>query len=76
MIGHVIIDFIKNDIAIVVICNDNLCRATIRLSMNNTGKHLSYPLMKAKIFILSCNAEINKYEVQQVDTGILFRPFI
>jgi hypothetical protein len=29
--------------------------------------------MKAKIFILPCNAEIRKYEVQQLDMGILFR---
>jgi hypothetical protein len=31
-----------------------------------------YPGIKAKIFILSCNAEIRKYEVQQIDIGILF----
>jgi hypothetical protein len=35
--------------------------------------YLSYPLMEAQIFILSCNVEIKKYKLQQVDIGILFR---
>ncbi len=73
MIGHVITNSIKNDIAVLVSFNDNLCRATIRLSVDKIGKFLNYPLMKGKIFILSCNAELRKYEVQQVDIGILLR---
>ncbi len=73
MTGHVITNFIKNDITVLVSCNDNPCRATTRLSIDNTGKYFSYPMMKAKVFILSCNTEIKKYKVQQVDIGILFR---
>jgi hypothetical protein len=63
----------KNDIAVLVSFNDNLCRATTRLSVDKIGKYLNYPLMKGKMFILSCNAEIRKYEVQQLDIGILFQ---
>jgi hypothetical protein len=44
-----------------------------QLLIDNTWKDLSYPLMEAKIFILSCNVEINKYRLQQVDNGILCR---
>ncbi len=73
MTGHIIINFSNNDIGVLVSFNGNLCRATTRLSFDNTGKYLSYPLMKAKIFILSCSAEIRKYEIQHVDIGILFR---
>jgi hypothetical protein len=73
MAGNVIINFIKNDIGVLVSCNDNLCRATTQLLINNAWKYLSYPLMEAKIFILSCNVEIKKYRLQQVDIGILFR---
>ncbi len=43
-----------------------------QLLIDSTWKFLSYPLMEAKIFILSCNAEIRKYELQQLDIGILF----
>jgi len=73
MTEYVITDFIKNNIAFFVSFHDNLWRATTRLSPDNTGKYLRYPRMKAKLFILSCNAEIRKYEVQQIDIGILFR---
>jgi hypothetical protein len=71
MIGHVKTNSIKNDIAVLVSLKDNLCRATIRLSVDKKGKFSNYPLMKDKIFILSYNSEIRKYEVQQVDIGIL-----
>jgi hypothetical protein len=76
MTGHVITNFTKDEIAVLITCNDNLCRATTRLSIDNTGIYLSYRLMKAKIFILSHNAEIKKYQLQQIDIGILFRPSI
>jgi len=76
MTGHVITNFTTDEIVLLTSCNDNLCRATTRLSIDNTGIYLSYPLMKAKIFILSRNAEIKKYELQQVDIGIVFRPSI
>jgi hypothetical protein len=73
MTGHVIINSIKNYITVLVSFNDNLCRAVTRLSIDRIGKYLNYPLMKGKIFILSRNAEIIKYEAQQLDIGILFR---
>jgi hypothetical protein len=44
-----------------------------QLLIDNAWKYLRYPLMEAKIFILSCNVEINKYRLQQVDIGIFFR---
>jgi hypothetical protein len=31
-----------------------------RVLIDNIWKYLSYPLMEAKIFILSCNVEIKK----------------
>jgi hypothetical protein len=43
-----------------------------QLLIDNTLKYLSYPLIEAKIFILSCNVEIKKHKLQQVDIGILF----
>jgi hypothetical protein len=73
MAGNVVTNFIKNHIAVLVSCNDNLCRAMTQLLVDNAWKYLNYPLMEAKIFILSCNVEINKYRLQQVDIGILFR---
>jgi hypothetical protein len=72
MAGNVITNFIKNDIAVLVSCYDNLCRATTQLLIDNVWKYLSYPLMEAKIFIISCNVEIKKYKLQQVDIGVLF----
>jgi len=60
MAGNVLIDFMKNDIAVLISCNDNLCRATTQLLMDNAWKYLSYPLMEAKLFIVSCNVEIKK----------------
>ncbi len=72
MAGNVVNNFIENDIAVLVSCNDNLCRAMTQLLIDNTWKYLSYPLMEAKIFFLSFNVEINKYRLQQVDIGILF----
>jgi len=71
--ANVITDFIKNDIAVLVSCNDNLCKATRQLLIDNTVKYSSYPLMESKIFILSFNVEIKKYKLQQADIGILFR---
>jgi hypothetical protein len=44
-----------------------------QLLIDNTVKYSCYPLMESKIFILSWNAEIKKYKLQQVDIGILFR---
>ncbi len=44
-----------------------------QLLIDKAWKYLSYPLMEAKIFILSCNVEIKKYRLQQVDIGIRFR---
>jgi hypothetical protein len=73
MAGNVITDFIKNDIAVLVNCNDNLCRAMTQLLIDQAWKYLNYPLMEAEIFILSCNVGIKKYKLQQVDIGILFR---
>jgi hypothetical protein len=35
MAGNVIINFIKNDIAVLVSCNDNLWRATTQLLIDN-----------------------------------------
>jgi hypothetical protein len=35
-----------------------------QLLIDNAWKYLSYPLMEAKIFILSCNVGINKYKLQ------------
>ncbi len=43
-----------------------------QLLIDNAWKHLSYPLMEAKIFIFCFNVEINKYKLQQVGIGILF----
>jgi hypothetical protein len=73
MAGNVVTNFIKNHIAVLVSCNDNLCRAMTQLLIDNAWKYLRYPLMEAKIFILSCNVEINKYRLQQLDIGIFFR---
>jgi hypothetical protein len=72
MAGNLITNFIKNDIAVLVSCYDNLCRATRQLLIDNAWKYLCYPLMEANIFILSSNVEIKKYRLQQVDIGILF----
>jgi hypothetical protein len=72
MAGNVITNFIKNDIAVLVICYENLCITTTQLLIDNAWKYLSYPLMEAKIVILSCNVKIKKYKLQQVDIGILF----
>jgi hypothetical protein len=55
--------------AVLVSCNDNLCLATTQLLIDNAWKYLSCPLIEAKIFILSCNVEIKKYKLQQVDIG-------
>jgi hypothetical protein len=71
--GNVLTNLIKNDIAVLVSCNDTLCRAMTQLLIDKAWKYLSYPLMEAKIFILSCNVGIKKYKLQQVDIGILFR---
>ncbi len=60
MTGNVITNFIRNDIAVLVSCNDNLCRAKKAIVNRQHMKYLSYPLMEAKIFILSCNVEIRK----------------
>jgi hypothetical protein len=73
MAGNLITNVIKNDMSVLVNCNDNLCRATMPLLIENAWKYLSYPLMEAKIFIVSCNVEIKKYKLQQVDIRILFR---
>ncbi len=73
MAGNVVTNFIKNDIAVLVSCSDNLCRAMTQLLIDKALKYLSYALMEAKIFILSCNIGIKKYKLQQVDIGILFR---
>ncbi len=73
MAGNVVTNFIKNHIAVLVSCNDNLCKAMTQLLIDYRRKYLRYPLMEAEIFILSCNVEINKYRLQQVDIGILFR---
>jgi len=67
MAGNVVTNFIKNHIAVLVSCNDNLCRAMTQLLIDNAWKYLSYSLMEAKIFILSFNVEINTYRLQQVD---------
>jgi hypothetical protein len=75
MAGHIISNCIKNGTALLDSCNDNLCGATTQLLIDNAGKYRSYPLLEAKIFILSCNLEIKKYKLQQVDIGILFRLF-
>jgi hypothetical protein len=69
----VITNFIKNDTGVRVSFNDNLCRAMTQLLIDNAWKYLSYPLMEAKILILSCNVETKKYKLQQVDIDILFR---
>jgi hypothetical protein len=73
MAENVVTNFIKNRIAVLVSCNDNLCRAMTQLLIDKAWKYLRYLLMEAKIFILSCNVRINKYRLQQVDIGILFR---
>jgi hypothetical protein len=62
MARNVITNFLKNDIAVLVSCNNNLGRATTQLLIDKAWKYLSYPLMEAKIFILSCNVEIKKYK--------------
>jgi hypothetical protein len=64
MAGNVVTNFTKKDIAVLVSCNDNLCRAMAQLLIDKAWKYLSYPLMEAKIFILSCNVGINKYKLQ------------
>ncbi len=71
-VGNVVTNFIKNDIAVLVSCDDNLCRAMTQLLIDKAWKYLSYPLMEAKIFILSFSVEINKYRLQQSDICILF----
>ncbi len=73
MARNVVNNFIENDIAVLVSCNDNLCRAMTQLLIDKAWKYLSYPLMEAKIVFLSFNVEISKYRLQQVDIRILFR---
>ncbi len=73
MAGNVVTNFIKNHLTVLVSCKDNLCGAMTQLLIDKAWKYLSYPLMEAKIFILSCNVGIKKYKLQQVDIGILFR---
>ena len=70
--GHVISNFIKNGIAVLISFNDNLRRAMTQLLIDEAWKYRRYPLMEAKIFILSCNVEISTYRLQKVDIGILF----
>jgi hypothetical protein len=48
MAEDVITNFIKNGMAVRVSRNDNLCRATTGLIIDNAGKYLSYPLMKMR----------------------------
>ncbi len=64
MTGNVVTNFTKNDIAVLVSCNDRLCRAITQFLIDKAWKYLSYPLMEAKIFILSCTVGIKKYKVQ------------
>ncbi len=69
---NVVNNFIKNGIAVLISFNDNLRRAMTQLLIDEAWKYRRYPLMEAKIFILFCNVEINKYRPQQIDIGILF----
>jgi len=73
MAGNVVTNFIKNHIAVLASCNDNLYRAMTQLLIDKAWKYLSYPLIEAKLFILFCNIGIKKDKLQQVDIGILFR---